>query len=161
MEVRLATPADADEIARLHVQSWQEAYADLLPRKVIDSYDFAYRQAIWTKATASGATRIAIAPGLGFAQVGPQREDWLKEQGFPSELWCLYVLREAYGAGVARELMEMALGPAPDPFTATVFADNRRACAFYQKQGGKRFDTRDDTVAGHPTREHVYAWCSS
>jgi len=73
MEIRFATTDDVDELARVHVQAWRETYPGILPEAKIAMRGEAYRQKQWTSQLTAGGTRIAVAPGYGFAQMGPQR----------------------------------------------------------------------------------------
>ncbi|WP_123303145.1 GNAT family N-acetyltransferase [Bogoriella caseilytica] len=50
------------------------------------------------------------------------------------ELWFVYLLREAYGTGLA-ELLVDAVDPRRSPAYLWVFCDNPRAMAFYRKLG--------------------------
>ncbi|WP_185962128.1 GNAT family N-acetyltransferase [Palleronia caenipelagi] len=152
VEIRPARPKDAAEIARIHVQAWQESYRGLLPDDLLARQDVSARQKIWEQALEQGQTRIVIAPGAGFAQLGPQREaefaaDW------PLELWAMYLLDDAKRRGIGRALWA-ALAP-QKPMTCCVLITNLPAIAFYEAIGGRRLLTRDEEIAGTPIREHV------
>ena len=47
--VRSATVADADEIAAIHVLSWQVAYRGLMPQEYLDGLDPAQRAERWRR----------------------------------------------------------------------------------------------------------------
>ena len=159
MDVRRARPSDAAELARLHVAAWEETYPGLLPQEEIARRGYADRLTTWTDALNGGPTRIAIAPGAGFAQIGPQREAAIAEAGEEEELWSMYLLRAAQGGtGLARALLTLALGPDARPFSACVLAANTRACAFYERTGARLLLTRDERIGQTPIRERVYLW---
>lgn len=119
-------------LARLHVNAWEETYRGLLPDGEFKKRPYAVRLAQWQDQIARGTSRIAVAPDLGFAQVGPQRDDALRDE-WPEELYALYVLRRAHGSGLAQALLAATAGDRP--FTALVLDGNDRALAFYRKTG--------------------------
>ena len=153
---RPATIDDAAMIARLHVQSWQETYAGLLPPEEIASRSYEKRQFIWARALSQEETRIWVIEDLGFAQFGPQREGVWAAQGYPEELWTMYLIRDGYGQG--GPLLRAAFGPNGQRFTTCVLDQNARACAFYEKAGGQHLVTRDEHVGRSPMVERVYGW---
>lgn len=113
MEIRPALPDDAPELADLHVTCWAETYPGLVPAAEIARFDRNMRLRQWEQQIARGTSRIVIAPGAGFAQLGPQREAALAARGFKEELYALYLTRAAQGCGLGRALFAAALGPAP------------------------------------------------
>jgi hypothetical protein len=128
-ELRPPTARDVPMLARLHVQGWEETYRGLLPPSEFDSHGLEVRLSQWSRQVAAGTSRIALAPGLGFAQMGPQRDRTEATAAYPDELYCLYVLREAHGTGLGAALLAAGAGrgrslpwcwtrtPAPAPST--------------------------------------------
>lgn len=143
-------------LARLHVQSWQETYTGLLPDSEIAARDITVRTAQWTRQIASGNSRIAVLPELGFAQMGPQRDADFAAKGFPEELYCLYLLQSGQGSGQGRALVEAVAGERP--FTALVMAENDRACGFYRAIGGRVLDRRLDKVGEAEIEEFAFGF---
>ncbi|MFD2729837.1 hypothetical protein [Enterococcus camelliae] len=47
LHIRHATPADAASIAKIHIQSWQETYADIFSQTFLDSLQVQERQKHW------------------------------------------------------------------------------------------------------------------
>ncbi len=110
MLVRPAKPADAMDVARLHVRSWQAAYRTLLPDDYLDQlrpedraqrYDFANLdpQKPWTVVAAEESSIY------GFATTAPSRDLDLADYG---ELCALYVDPEQWGRGIGVALMSAA-----------------------------------------------------
>lgn len=158
MSIRPATPDDADAIAAIHVQCWQETYPGLLPESEIARRDLPYRQALWRRILADVRGCVWYAPDCGFAHAGPQRDAPLAAAGFGFELYSFYLLRVAHGSGLASAMLSACLDHDSAPMTALVLEDNARACRFYQKSGGQHLETRDDAVGDAPIRERVYGW---
>jgi GNAT superfamily N-acetyltransferase len=156
--IRLATPSDIDDLAALHVQSWAETYPGLLPADEIARRTHASRRAQWENQIAVGTSRIVIAPGKGFAQVGAQRDEDLGMQGYPEELYAIHVLQAAQGAGLGRQLLLAALGPNALPFSALVMEDNAAACGFCGATGGRVVARRPARVGQTRIIELAYGW---
>jgi len=144
-------PADAEEMGRLHVRVWQEAYAGLIPADYLKGLDPMERARMWdARLTADVARRAAgeaadevtthprsraarhRATGalVGIASAGPARDP---DPVLPAELWMINVDSSHRGSGVADLLVEATLGDAPGYLW--VVAGNGRAQAFYRRLG--------------------------
>ncbi len=156
--IRSALLSDAPDLARLHVECWRETYTGLLPDGEIAARTEAMRLDQWLSCLKQGATHIAILPGLGFAQAGPQR-DASRREVYPEELYCLYLLRAGQGRGYGRDLL--AAVRSGRAMTALVLEGNVRACTFYQASGGRIIDTLPCRVGNADTREQVFAWAQT
>jgi GNAT superfamily N-acetyltransferase len=143
--VTLIAPArveDAEALTDLHLDVWEEAYADLMPAAV-----FAERRArraerveSWRTIFESGSSDnlLAWSDGrlVGFSGTGSGRDD--PAEGLPPlELMGLYVRASTYGTGVGFALLREAIGDA-DAYL-WVLDGNDRAIRFYERQGF-RFD---------------------
>ena len=49
MNIRLAKPQDAKQIAELHVVSWKEAYKNIMTEKTLSSITVAKQKKEWDK----------------------------------------------------------------------------------------------------------------
>lgn len=154
--IRRPTPDDVPDLARIHVQAWEETYTGLIPKAEITARDLAYRTALWAKLVDAPALRTAYAPGLGFAQMGPQRDAPLAEMGYPVELYSLYVLREGQGRGLVRQLLAAVVGDTP--FTALMVHGNARAERFYKAAGARHLDRREVTEGNLAFTEDAFGW---
>lgn len=166
--MREATPADADAIAGVHVRSWRETYAGLMPQAVLDGLSVDQRAVIWRRRLAdpSVATRVWIAESgeglIGFAAAGPQRSPSLADQGFDGEIEAVYVLADWQGRGVGGALMHaMAAHLIARGFCAValwVLDSNAPARRVYERLGGvlcgEQRDDRMETVLV----EAAYGW---
>lgn len=137
--IRSADVADATRIAQVHVASWKSAYSSVLPAKYLDSLDPADRISQWEQILDSGRGTVLVAEGdgrlLGFASYGPSRDEDAEDEDL--ELYAIYLDPEAWGRGVARDLMRTVLAGVPDgvPMSLWVLADNERAHHFYRRHG--------------------------
>lgn len=140
--VRPATPQDAAEIAGVHVRSWQEAYAGIVPDDHLRSLDVEQRAAQWVTHLERGPadhvrTWVAQSAGrvLGFASVGPSRDEDARRG--EQEIYSIYLDPGTWGHGVARDLIRTVLAAVGDatPVSLWVLADNARARHFYRRHG--------------------------
>jgi GNAT superfamily N-acetyltransferase len=139
--VRIAPPQveDAEALTDLHLDVWEEAYADLMPAPVFADRRARRDQRItsWRGIIAAGSSDNLLAWStdgrlLGFSSTGSGRDD--PTEGLPQlELMALYVRASAYGTGVGHALCQAAIGAAPAYLW--VLDGNERAIRFYERQG--------------------------
>ena len=140
-QVRTAVPADADEVARVHVRSWQSAYRGLIASDYLDGlkpeawaarYTFG-RVGLRMPSTLVAADGAAIR---GLVTTGLGRDADLPDFG---ELMAIYVDPAHTGTGVGRLLMTAArerlrLVGAPGALL-WVLDRNVSARRFYERDG--------------------------
>ena len=146
MDVRLATVADADAIARVHVLTWQNSYRGLVPDDFLDGLAIEPRAEMWHKFLKDADPEHASWVGLiddqvvGFTHAGPSRDDDA-EEGI-GELYAIYVLPSFQGRGLGQALIGVAASWLADRFeraTLWVLEANERSRRFYERSGW-RFD---------------------
>jgi len=134
--IRSTVADDAEALARLQVDVWEDAYADLMPATVLDERRATIAERIdrWRRILDEAQTRTTVAEfsaGLiGFASVGPPRAD---DVNVDEELWALYVQASWWGKRLGHALLMAAL--AERPAYLWVLRGNDRAIAFYRKHG--------------------------
>lgn len=142
MIIRPARPADIDQIAALHVESWRTSYGGILPDAFLDGPAEEELTTHWFDLMEGvGCGReILVADaddGLaGFVSAAPSGED-----GFDAYIEHLHVRPDLKGGGIGRRL----LADAVDRLVAMgfgsayllVFDGNRQAIAFYERLGGE------------------------
>lgn len=147
MLIRPAVLTDADELARVHIACWREAYPHLLSRKFLENRSQDESAAWWRKTLAlySQKHRILVleADGelAGFAQSGPPLAASTPRR---LELFSLYVREHLHGSGAGQALLDEALGG--DPAQLWVAEQNPRADAFYRRNGFE-YDGATQTIA--------------
>jgi RimJ/RimL family protein N-acetyltransferase len=153
LQIRPAAPADAREIARLHLASYRAAYQDLIPAEVLSSLRGEDREQRWQASLNDPRRRTLIAedddavPALiGFAEVGPSRDD--DAGAGTAELMALHVTQARWRWGVGRTLNRLAIAAlAAQGFQAVtlwVLTGNSRARAFYEAVGWNHDGTARD-----------------
>lgn len=137
--IRSATSADAESIARVHVQSWEETYRGILPDATLDVRPLAVRIGHWKEWLSRGGrwTFVSEEDGEvnGFACAFVSDE----EPGFDAVLSTLYVLRSAQRRGIARSLLrevasELLRANLRSMWLLTL-RDRNPARAFYERAG--------------------------
>lgn len=147
ISIRLATPDDAEEIARLHVHSSLTAYRPILGEQYTGG-DIAERIDLWRRMllgdfslalTPPEKTYVAVAADehiAGFCAVGGCRDDDLPDHG---EVYLLYVAPEYWRTGVGSRLFETGSCYLRERGFANlslwVLEHNDRARSFYEKNG--------------------------
>ncbi|MGO1315741.1 MAG: GNAT family N-acetyltransferase [Cellulomonadaceae bacterium] len=131
---------DAPEIAATHVQAWRETYPGILSAELLANLDVAQHTRMWENVAASGAdparraTIVLDDQGVcGFGLAGPPRDP---DPPRDLELYAIYLLERAKGAGVGRRLTEALLGGRPA--LVWVADRNARAQRFYARRGFRR-----------------------
>jgi ribosomal protein S18 acetylase RimI-like enzyme len=145
VEVRDAVPADAESIGSIHVRCWRHAYADLVPRAILDGLDERQRIDQWQRRLDAGspdrsATLVSVDnTGLvtGFIHVGPCQD------GVPDpevgELQAVYLDPASIGTGAGRALiaagMERLRAAGFERAQLDVLPGNLRARRVYEAAG--------------------------
>lgn len=141
--IRELREGDADALARLHVASWRQTYAEQLPAGFFTPRFLEQRTAMWIRICkerpAGVRVAVAVGPGsgttpegriIGFAAAGESPEEISPRA---TELNMLYVERPSHGTGAGQALLDAVL-PRPPAFL-WVSKDNARARAFYRRNG--------------------------
>lgn len=130
----MQTDAEMEGKAYVHWQAWQQAYADIVDAGYLANHTLAKCIQVahrWPDdiLVAKDGDRV-----IGFAGYGACQDEDLPGAG---EVFALYILREYYGTGVGRALMEAALLRLESyaDIAVWVLADNARAIRFYEKCG--------------------------
>jgi len=160
-----AGPADAAELGRVHVRSWRETYPGLLPQAALDRMNPAmharrFRHELM-RAQPGQVTLIAEDAGgaVGYASGAVLSGD---ARGADAEVFTLYVLRAAQGAGVGRALLKASArvlrAEGAGSLMLFVLTRNERARAFYERLGGEAFAEVASHGWGAGLTETAYRW---
>lgn len=145
MEIRVAHIDDADQIAEVHVRSWQSAYRGLIPQNYLDGLDPSSRAEGWRRSVRDansprGGTLVATDGDgtiVGFANIGPTRDEDAGDA--VGEVLAIYLAPGAWGKGYGRALMAAALQRLAQAgyqqVTLWVLDSNARARRFYEAAG--------------------------
>ncbi len=162
-ELRAAVPADADEVARVQVRSWQSAYRGLIAQHYLDGLTpefFARRYTFGRVGLRMPSTLVAVddAGIRGLVTTGLCRDGDFPNFG---ELIALYVDPARARRGVGRSLMaaarERLRGIGVAGALLWVLDGNAPARRFYERDGWRSDGTcRTTTFGDSPVRQVRY-----
>ena len=140
VELREATPADALDIAAVHVESWQVGYRGLIPDDVLAGLSVESREQWWRQTLSVPGMRgtlVAVQDTavLGFA-VRRRRPRGRPDCG---ELYAMYLRPTSWRRGMGSALHAAALARLRalgyDRASLWMLAGNERALRFYRRLG--------------------------
>jgi GNAT superfamily N-acetyltransferase len=141
--VRRAVLDDAEDIGRIHVDSWQAAYAGLVPDSLLAGLSLETAVGRWSERlrSATPGRRILVAEVGGvvvaFAVVAASRGD--DAAPGTGELMAIYAEPRVWSQGVGGALHDAALQQLRDlsvtSATLWVLTTNERARRFYERHG--------------------------
>ena len=161
LSLRLARPGDAVPLARIYVAAWQDAYAAILPHRLLANMSVEMHAARLERAIRRGAVLAAEAPRhgvLGLAGFGAARDRGL---GFDGEVYTLYVDPDFLGMGVGRSLLHGAFAAlqARAFHSCLIWSHaQNHACFFYEAMGGARIAERRAMLGGQDVGEVAFGW---
>jgi ribosomal protein S18 acetylase RimI-like enzyme len=156
---RAATAADADAVADLLTESWQDSYAALLPAELLRDRLPGLHRAMWRDHFAAPQPGIVLLAegdnGLrGFCAT------WL--DGAEAYVDNLHLRPGLRGGGLGRALLGRAVAAVGAPRVAlTIIDGNDGAQRFYERLGGVAGDAHDAMLHGVQTRYRHIAWKDS
>ncbi|MBT2515370.1 GNAT family N-acetyltransferase [Arthrobacter sp. ISL-30] len=141
--LRPGTVDDAETMVRMHIMSWRESYAHLLPEEFFAEREANIGAQIERQRTSNLGSAVPLLAHdddgclVGIAAAGPGRDE---DSPHLLELYMLYTLRRVHGAGVGQALVDALLSG--EAAYLWVLEGNPRAQAFYRRNGfepdGKR-----------------------
>ena len=160
--IRGAKPADARDIALVHVATWRSTYRGIVPDDVLNGLDVEQRTADWQGWLAEDNSLVLVAEeesGIcGFCGGGALREPM---GGGDAEIYAIYVLAEAQRRGMGGALLRaLANGLAQRGFTRPVVwvLTENPARHFYTRLGAKPIGEKAIEIGGRQLLESAYMW---
>jgi L-amino acid N-acyltransferase YncA len=141
--IRHARPTDAPAIAGVFDTAWREAYLGVIPTLALERMIARRGPSWWSAAVGRGRPLVVLDAGrriAGYASYGRCRDRTLPAQGEIDEL------------GFGRRLFRAVLNDLSDRGMHRVavwaLADNERARAFYEGQGGRPIAETTERIGG-------------
>ena len=164
MAIRLATSEDAQQIAAVHVQSWQAAYRGLLPDDFLAALSVERRIRQWQSILSDPENAVPVYEAdsqvVGFVSYGRCRDQDLNQDKV-GEIYAIYLLPDCWGKGYGAALMSEALTRLQEQGYQTVslwvLESNERAVRFYeqfsfQPDGATKVENRPGGLDLHELR---------
>lgn len=166
--IRPARPEDAPAIARIHVDTWRDTYAGILPNAyLVQLVQAGARQSVWRIGAGgrspSGETTLVaeLDQVVGFASFGRARH---VRGGQVGEIYALYVAPDAQGQGLGRGLVSVALqrlfAEGYRHVDVEVLAENPSR-HFYSAVGARLVGQGYHHFAGRRLRVMFYRWSAT
>lgn len=140
LHIRHATPADAASIAKIHIQSWQETYADIFSQTFLDSLQVQERQKHWFQTISNKEELVFMAEKdgaiVGFSSLAMRQTP---KKNCPY-LATLYLLQAFQKQGIGQQLFDAVrskVKECPSPFMYIEVLEQNDALHFYQKCGSQ------------------------
>lgn len=145
MIIRPADIDDAKAIATIHVRSWQQAYAEILPTEGLANLSIDDRTAYWSQILQDEERQLQVLLAeddgeiVGFASWGPDTEPDA-DPDIPT-LYSIYVRPESAGKGYGSELLQATevemIASGAVAARLWVMVENTAARKFYDRYGWK------------------------
>lgn len=164
VSVRAARSEDAAQVARVYIDSWHDAYAGILPSRLLCAMTPKGQTARWRAAIrARGRESVLVAECgthgvVGMTSFGPSRDGVL---GFDGEIYTLYVDPGFYGRGSGRALLQGAFSALRKrgQSSCVIWAHAKNPVRFfYEALGGRLIAERTVQMMGDPVPESAFGW---
>jgi ribosomal protein S18 acetylase RimI-like enzyme len=163
MSIRPATSADLPAIDAAFRTSFNDTFAHLYDPRDLAAFLAGFTPEAW--AAELGDPAYALQVGeldgavAGYVKLGPNKLPHVAG-GDVIELKQLYLVRQAHGTGIARALMDWALGEArrrgAGRLALSVWSENWRAQAFYRRYGFEDCGPVTFMVGNHSDQDRVW-----
>ncbi|MBT5496349.1 MAG: GNAT family N-acetyltransferase [Alphaproteobacteria bacterium] len=162
MNVRRAVPDDAAAIARIHVDTWRDTYAGILPDRVLLNMSTTREGGGWSGSVLRGESVFVVQGSddgiVGFGSCGPNR---LRKLPCDGEVYTLYVAPGNQGHGFGKALMTRMLGELAESgqrkALVWVLRENP-ARFFYQAMGGRHLAEQNERLWETFIPQIAYYW---
>ena len=163
INIRKATEADIESIAKVHVDSWKTSYKGILYDEIVNNVTYEKREKQWQqifkRAAADEYTYVAESSDgkiIGFINGGPNRTGKYNCDG---ELYAIYLLQEYQGFGIGQRLFHAIVVEfmKHNIRSALVWViSNNPAKVFYEKLSPEQVDTK--FLERLQVEETAYCW---
>jgi ribosomal protein S18 acetylase RimI-like enzyme len=159
--VRPANNSDAERIACVHLQAWEESYRGLIPDAAFALHSADTRVAQWRATLGNPAVLVHVAERdgviCGFGSGGRSRG-----LSTASEIYTFYLLDAVKRQGIGRmlflQLRDALAARGFESLGLWVLTNNMPARRFYQAMGGRAGETRIDRRGDLAFEDIAYIW---
>jgi 3-deoxy-manno-octulosonate cytidylyltransferase (CMP-KDO synthetase) len=160
---RKATAEDAPAVARVHVESWRESFAGIVPAEFLNNLNVEKRESAFRQGFDQSDYKMFVAETarhgiVGFADFGAARE---KDFGYEAELYAIYLLPEFQRRGIGENLLRLCQKEMrADNFNSMylIALINSPYKTFYEKMGGKVVGKGNHFFALVEYETIIYGW---
>ena len=164
MEIAPAVVGDAQDIASVHVRSWQSAYVEILDTEWLAALSIEARARRWEEIIGANESQTFVTRHegrvTGFISFGKCRDEGATAA--EGEIWALYTAPEVWGQGTGHALLEHAASELRaagfKSMLLWVLSANHRGVKFYEGRGFKRVtgSEKEFELGGRHVEEVAY-----
>ena len=165
IKIRTAQTGDEEQLARVHIQSWQESYAGLLPQDYLDQLPSELNGRIdnWKSTLEIPNRFVWVAEGergiVGFVLFGPPRDK--NKEGY-IEVGAIYLLASEKGKKVGFSLLSAGFNKMRALGYKKAYCwvlENNPTIKFYERTGAQfSSQVKHDEISGKSINELAYHW---
>ena len=156
MKIRHATQSDFQSIAAIHIESWKDAYADVLPAEFLDKKITRVFLRHWKKIDIRDEDIILVAEEnsvIGFIAV------WCRPIPFMDNLHVSPANRsKKVGSALMSAVSKELINHGHKTAYLWVFESNQKAIRFYERLGGIQKEQSIKTVFGYDVLSRKIEW---
>ncbi|MGE4313411.1 MAG: N-acetyltransferase family protein [Pseudobdellovibrionaceae bacterium] len=170
IEIYQASEKEAGILGVLHVEGWHGSYDGIVDADYVQSVTAEMRESQWTEWMKDPDMEVWIAyvanHPVGFVSFGTVKTNPPGNSAirplYSSEIYGLYIIRNFWGQGVGRALMQKAALRLKErkhtSLCLWVLEKNKNAIGFYEKMGGQRIGKQMRELGPHSYKEVCYGW---
>ena len=163
--VRRAIIEDAAEIANVHVNSWREAYKNLLPQDFLDELPLSFksRMNMWRQVASESNKHLFVAETkngiVGFSVFEPARDSSVVGYG---EVGAIYLLEKFKGKKIGAALLKVGMNELIKMHYSKAYCwvlEGNPTIKFYESSGAVYNGMEKSVViGGKKVKELAYEW---
>ncbi|MDQ0159908.1 GNAT family N-acetyltransferase [Alkalibacillus salilacus] len=163
MNIRRACVEDAEQIAKVHEQTWIETYQPIIEQDDLQQItSFEHRKIMWETALQTNHHVFVLETLheeiVGFIAGGKARTDYLEVEG---EIYNIYVSPDYQGGGYGKELLRTFVEECEtigyQSLLVWILTDNPNG-EFYVRLGARPIEAEQITIGKGTYEETAYGW---
>lgn len=162
MLIRKAKIQDAEDIAKVHIDTWRTTYKGIVPDEKLDNMslerDIEMQKKFISKEEVITLVCEIEGKVIGFACCGERRDG---PEKFTGELYGLYILKEYQGRGIGNRMVEDVVDELKSRGYNSMLLwalEENSSCRFYEKLGGEKVGEQYLEYAGKKVKAVAYGW---
>jgi len=163
MNIRKAKSQDAQDIGKVHVDSWRTTYKGIIPDVFLNNLSYEQRTELWKKNISDATNYVLVAENeqneiIGFATGGTRKTNSVPNT---TDLTSIYLLEEYQGMGIGKQLLKEIFAyfklKGYEKVFVEVLAENKTR-NFYEYYGAQYVDNTEIKIGGKVLEELIYVW---
>lgn len=160
---RAAIVADCTAVAGVHVRSWRESFAGIVPQAFLDRLTVEHRTKSFERGFSAPFYRMYVAESadrgiVGFADFGEPRR---RVGAYDGELYSIYLLPEFQRQGIGARLFRLGVEFLAGSGRSSMYLQTLEVSpyrSFYEKLGGRIVSRERTAIEGIEYEALIYGW---